>query len=646
MLLRWSAVFVITAALPMTTPDASGAAEFSSRKEPAMSAEAGVIASRKLKLRPVPVGAVRMGEGFWKKRIDANHDRGLPALLKQLEEHGVVDNFALVSGRRQVERKGPYFSDSDLFKWIEGASWDLISHPDPKSRADLDRVIDEVVAAQNPDGYLNTFFQGELADQRFRNLPVEHELYCAGHLFQAAVAHYRATGERKLLDAACRYADYLTTTFGPGRIEETDGHPEVEMALVELYRATGKKEYLDLSGYFITLLEPGYGPTLKGHAVRALYTLCAEVDYYAETGRDVSKEIIDRQWNDLVSTKMYVTGGVGSRGHGEAIGEPYELPNADAYAETCAAIANAMFNYRMLAVYGESKFADEMERALYNGVISGVSLDGTAYFYVNPLAENGGRQRQDWWGCTCCPTNMVRLLASLPGYMYSTSDEGVWVHLFDNSKVQYKLADGAAFTLEQKTQYPWDGKVEITVGLDAPKEFTIFVRRPSWSSSFGVAVDGLRHHETYKHNGYEAIRKAWVPGDVIHVDIDMNTHLLECDPRVRENLGSAAVQRGPIIYCAESVDNPDAVIADLELTPGDIEATFRPDLLGGVVTLQGRGRTPMDPAAQRAPLYRQIGRGLGAEYARMQRTPVILIPYYAWANRGPSQMAVWIPYRR
>jgi DUF1680 family protein len=616
-------------------------------QESRMPTNAGVIASEKLKLKPIPVSAVKMGDGFWKARMDANHERGLPALLKRLEDHGVIDNFMLASGRKKVERKGPYFSDSDLFKWMEGAAWDLISYPDPKRKAQLNRVIDEVVAAQQPDGYLNTFFQGELANQRFRNLPLEHELYCAGHLFQAAVAHHRATGEDKLLECACRYADYLTTAFGPGKRQETDGHPEIEMALVEIYRATGKREYLNLAGFYLSTLEPEYGPKLKGHAVRALYTLCGEADYYAETGREVSKEIIDRQWKDLVSTKMYVTGGVGARGQGEAIGEPYELPNEQAYSETCAAIASVMFNYRMLAVHGESKYADEMERALYNGMLAGVSLSGDAWFYVNPLAEHGGRQRQEWWGCTCCPTNMVRMLASLPGYMYSVSDEGVWVHLFDDSKVTYHLADGTPFTLKQKTKYPWDGSVEITVGLDAPKEFTVFIRRPSWSSpSFVVGFDGLKLGEACRSNGYEAIRRTWKPGDVIKVEMDMSARLIECDPRVRENLGSVAVQRGPVVYCAESVDNPTAVIRDLEIASNEFESVFDAGTLGGVVKLTGRGRTPMDPNGDRAPLYRQLGRALGEDYARMHQVPLVLIPYYAWANRGPSQMTVWMPYRQ
>lgn len=614
-----------------------------------MPANAGVIASEKLNLRPVPVSAVSMRDGFWKTRMDRNHEQGIPALLEHLENHGVVDNFMIVSGRKQVERRGPYFSDSDLYKWMEGAAWDLITYDDPGLRADLDRIIDEVAEAQGPDGYLNTFFQGELFGQRFRNLPVEHELYCAGHLFQAAVAHYRATGEDKLLNVACRYADYLVSEFGPGKRQETDGHPEIEMALVELYRATGKKQYLDLAGFFLSLLEPEDGPNLKGHAVRALYMLCAEVDYFAETGSATSKEIINRQWQDLVCSKMYVTGGVGSRHAGEAIGDRYELPNERAYAETCAAIANVMFDFRMLGVYGEARYADEMERALYNGVISGVSLDGNAYFYVNPLANYKPYQRQEWFGCTCCPTNMVRTLASIPGYMYSVSDEGVWVHLFDNSRVEYLLADGTPFTLEVRTDYPWDGNVEITVGLDAPREFTVFVRRPGWCADHSVNVTGgdtepinADHTKAIPCPGYVAIRKVWNQGDKITLKMEMPATLIEPDPRLREDFGCVAVQRGPIVYCAESTDNPNVPIIDLEVASNGFEASFEPDLLGGVVAIKGSGRSTLDPNADRGALYRPAG---SVPRPGLHPTPITLIPYYAWANRGESHMTVWMPYR-
>lgn len=604
-----------------------------------MSAKAGLIDSDRTRLRPVPIGAVKMGEGFWKSRMDANHEHGIPRLLKHLEDHGVIDAFGIVSGRKTGSRQGPCFTDSDLYKWMEGAALALQSCDDQQLKAKLDEIIDEVVAAQGQDGYLNTLFTGELFDQRFRNLPVEHELYCAGHLFQAAVAHFRGTGDDKLLNCACRYADYLAGHFGYDKRQGVDGHPEVEMALVELYRATGKRSYLELAEYFLSQWGFKEKRDVFGHAVRQLYLAGAGADYFAETGDAAYGEAVERQWEDLVYRKLYVTGGVGSRYEGEAIGEPYELPNERAYTETCAAIANAMFNYRMLAITGEGRFADEMERALYNGVISGVSLDGMAYFYQNPLAHYRPYQRQEWFDCTCCPTNMVRTLASIPGYMYSTSAEGVWVHLFDSSEVSWKLADGTPFTLKVQTDYPWDGNIEITIGLDAPKEFTLFVRKPGWSYSFGdMACNNSGHSE--REDGYMTIRQVWKPGDKIEVRLDMSGRLVECDPRVRENLGQVAIQRGPLVYCAESVDNPSVSIRDLELASGDFAESFDQDTLGGVVVLQGKGRAPLEPTVDRGPLYfgQRTARPVG-----LHPTPIKLIPYFAWANRGPSEMTVWIP---
>lgn len=605
-----------------------------------MAAKAGVIASEKTKLQFIPISAVTMREGFWKSRMDLNHQHGIPRLLKHLEDHGVVDNFMIVSGRKKTERKGPYFTDSDLYKWMEGAAFDLQTYDDPKIKADLDRVIDEVVAAQGDDGYLNTFFQGELFDQRFRNLPVEHELYCAGHLFQAAVAHYRATGEDKLISAAARYVDYVASVFGPDKRQGVDGHPEVEMALVEMYRATGERRYLDLAEYFLSQLQYKEKHEVEGHAVRALYTCCGGADYFAETGNAAYKLSTDRRWEDLVNGKMYITGGVGARYSHEAIGESYELPNLRAYAETCAAIANVMFNYRMLAIYADAKYADVMERALYNGVISGVSLDGVAYFYTNPLANTGSHQRQEWWGCTCCPTNMVRTLASIPGYMYSVSDEGVWVHLYDCSRVDYRLADGTNFNLEVDTRYPWEGNIDIKLGVDSPKEFTLYLRIPGWCVSPAAAVNG-EEISGEKPGEYLAIKRIWKPGDTVHLNLGMPVTLQECDPRVRENLGSVAVQRGPIIYCAESPDNPGVSIMDLELASDSFTSQFDADLLGGVVKISGSGLVP-DANAPRGPLYRPMG----SVSARFNETPITLIPYYAWANRGPAHMAVWLPYRK
>lgn len=584
-----------------------------------MASTAGLIASNSTKLRPVPVGAVRMGDGFWKPRMDANVSKGIPRLLKHLEEHGVTEAFRIACGKSSAQRTTIFWTDSDLFKWMEGAALALQTENDPELSAKLDEVIEEVVAVQRDDGYLNTFFSGGLQDQRFRNLPVEHELYCAGHLFQAAVAHYRIGGNSKLLNCACRYADFLAGYFGYDKHQGVDGHPEVEMALVELYRSTGTKSYLDLAEYFLSQWGFKDKQEVDGHAVRAMYLCCGGADYYAETGDAAYGAAVERLWDDLTLRKMYITGGVGSYHAGEAIGWAYDLPNERAYAETCAAIASAMFSYRMLQITGEAKYADEMERAFYNGVISGVSLDGTAYFYQNPLACYRNYQRQEWFDCTCCPTNMVRTLAAVPGYMYSTSDEGVWVHLFDSSEVEWKLADGTAFTLKVETKYPWDGDTTVTVGLDAPKEFTLFVRSPGC--------------------GYRAVRKTWQPNEKLNVQMDVSPKLVESDPRVRGNIGRVAVQRGPIVYCAESTDNPDAPIRDVELSAGEFDETFEPDLLGGVVTVAAKG-VVREATGDRGPLYQPFGswNQLTKREARLK-----LIPYYAWANRGKSDMTVWMP---
>ncbi|MGC8863321.1 MAG: glycoside hydrolase family 127 protein [Armatimonadota bacterium] len=615
-----------------------------------MPAKAPIIASEKIRLRPVPVDAVKMREGFWKARMDLNHNRGLPTLLAHLEDHGILDNFRLVSGRKKGERRGPCFTDSDVYKWMEGAAWDLATYDDPRARVELERVVDEVVAAQQPDGYLNTFFQGDRANQRFRNLDHEHELYAAGHLFQAAIAHYRVTGSDKLLNAAVRYADYLVSVFGPGKREYADGHPEIEMALVELYRTTGKKDYLDLAGYFLSFfgfpgssdiaeMNAGGKMTWMRHAVRALYLSCGGADYFAETGDKVYGETLERLWRDLTSGKMYVTGGVGSRYLREAIGEAYELPNERAYAETCAAIANVMFNYRLLHIFGEARFADEMERALYNGVISGAGLDGKTYFYVNPLACFRDYQRQEWFGTTCCPTNMVRTLASIPGYLYSVGEGEVRVNLYASSRVEHETPDGIHFALDVRTDYPWDGNVEMQLHVERPAELGLALRIPWWCRSAAAAVNGQEIADAYEPGSYAVIKRRWHPGDTVQLNIGMPVMLIEADPRVREDMCSVVVQRGPVVYCAESIDNPGISVRDLELASDDFQ-TARSEVLGGIVKIDGRGLVP-DPAMQRGPLYRPYGFSL-----RMDEVPITLIPYYAWANRGNSHMAVWLPYRK
>lgn len=602
--------------------------------------DAGVIStagSPHVKVVPVPVRNVKMGNGFWSRWTDANRRQGIPALLQQLEEHGVVDNFRIMTGRKAGARKGPYFTDSDLFKWMEGAAWALASGEDAPLHRSLNAVIDDVVAAQAPDGYLNTFFTGELAGQRFRNLAHEHELYCAGHLIQAAIADYRATGETKLLDAAVKYANYMVRTFGPGKKEDVDGHPEIEMALIELYRTTGNRDYLNLAGFFLGKQNFGKRTQIEGHAVRACYLCCGGADYYAETGDADSREALDRIWDDLTAGKFYITGGVGVERTAEAFASRYDLPNETSYAETCAAISNAMWSYRMLGITGDARYADMMERVLYNGFLSGVSLNTTQWFYVNPLACWQDYQRKPWFDCTCCPTNVVRTLASLPGYFYGVSKKGVWVHLYDASEAQCHIPDGPEVTLAQQTQYPWDGSVKIRVTPREKAEFSLMLRIPGWCRDASVKVNGAKVR-TARPGSYLEICREWSAGDVVELSLPMPPEEMVSDPRVSDDLGRAAIQRGPVIYCAESVDNPGVDLKSMCLpSKPRFEARYDASLLSGISVLEGDAAVL--PADGGQPVYRPAGAfsGVGAH------TRLTLIPYYAWANRGNSRMTVWLP---
>lgn len=609
--------------------------------------DAGVVATGKspaAMLHPVPVHAVTMKEGFWLPRMEANRQKAIPKLLELLEAHGVVDNFRRISGHKKCDRRGPFWTDSDLYKWMEACAFVLQSGDDPAVRAMLNRIIDEVVAVQDSDGYLNTYFVDERAKKRFSNLGSEHELYCAGHLFQAAVAHYRVTGERKLLHAALRYADYLTKTFGPGELQQADGHPEVEMSLVELYRTTGERRYLDLSGFFLGINKFASRAAIDGHAVRAAYLNCGGADYGMETRDEAYLDAAGRMWNDMVRGKMYITGGIGATSHNEAFGASFDLPNASSYAETCAAIAGVMWNWRMLAATGKAGFADELERVLYNGFLSGVSLSGTEYFYVNPLESAGGHKRVPWFDCTCCPPNVQRLLASLPGYMYSTSPAGLWVHLYDANELNWRLDDGRKVRLAQETRYPWDGKVMLTVTPESAGEFGLFLRIPGWCRDASVSVNGKPADAAVRPGGYCEVKRTWQPGDKVELSLPMPVVAQTCDPRVRENRRRIALSRGPVVYCLESVDNPGAdvlnAIAPLNLATGEplAKVTPRPDLLGGVAELAFEGRW-LDYSGTTGPLYRPARpAGLPAMRAATLRA----IPYYAWANRGDSKMSVWM----
>jgi DUF1680 family protein len=612
------------------------------------------------RLRDVPLGAVKLEDGFWASRLRANREAGLPRLLALLEEHGVADNFRRLSGRSEAPRRGLLWTDSDLYKWMEAAAFTLATTDDAPLWRDLTALVVDVAAAQGDDGYVNTWFVDERAGQRFQDLPAAHELYCAGHLIQAAIAHFRATGERTLLSVAENFADYLAETFGPGEREGYGGHPEVEMAMVELYRTTGNSAYLDFTRFMLEQQGFARKEALAGHAVRAGYLCAGAADYYAETGDAQILAALERLWSDLASGKLYITGGVGSRHAGEAFGLPYELPNARAYAETCAAIASIFWNWRMLALDGEARFADVLETTLYNGFLSGVSLSATEYFYVNPLESAGGHRRVEWYDCTCCPTNVVRMLASVPGYLFSTSAEGLWVHLYENCQLEWRVpplvrmvsdagqAPGPAppdvpVRVDVQTGYPWTGDVELTVRPDTRHSFSLYLRIPEWCPGAATRVNRGRKRTHRRGGSYVEIRREWENGDTVRLELEMPVVAVEANPAVRENRGCVALRRGPLVYCFESVDNQGFDLRDLELLLGSKGSSYgfhfrtARDLLGGVVVLRGQGLAPA-PRLDRGPLYRP--RGPKPRRALQERT-VTAIPYYAWANRGPSEMLVW-----
>lgn len=610
------------------------------------------------RLHNVPVRAVRLGQGFWSDRRRVNVERSIPTLLELLEQHGVVDNFRRLAGRKQVPRRGPLYTDSDLYKWMEAVSFVLQSQDQPALKAACERLSEEILAAQEPSGYLNTYYVEERRKLRFQEMHRGHELYCLGHLLQAAIAYYRATGSTRLLDGGIRFVNYLNEGFGPAKHPLLTGHPELEMALVELYRTTGDRRQLELAAYLLrgdgerlklteqqmTYMFSGKPFTsrrrLEGHAVRAMYACCGATDYYMETGETDYWRTLETLWQDLTRGKMYITGGVGSRAQGEAFGEPYELPNRLAYTESCAAIGNLMWNWRLLAARGESCYADLLERALYNGVNSGMSLTGDLYCYRNPLELSGDpadRIRNPWYDTTCCPPNLERILASLPGYFYSVSGEGLWVHLYHTGVLEWRLADGAALLIRQSTGYPWSGRVDLTIEPESPRQFTLFLRIPAWAAPARVEVNGRA--QPAAAGSYAALKRTWQRGDSVRLSLTMTPRLTAANPLVAENHGKVAVERGPLVYCLEQPDQPGASVFDLLIDPGEgFQEEFRGDLLGGVMLLKHKGRAWRTPPAEQ-PLYASWRPGAPATRA----AELTLIPYYAFANRGPAAMRVWLP---
>ena len=615
--------------------------------------------------KPLDARAVTIDGGVWARAQAVNRDAAIPHGYRMLEKAGNLENLRIAAGRSSGQYRGPVFMDSDVYKWLEAAACEMARVPSPSLLATCNEVIDLVAAAQGADGYINSHYTVAEPDRRWTDFAHGHELYCCGHLIQAAVAYRRATGDDRLLAIAGRFVDYLHARFGPGRRVATPGHPEIELALAELYRETGERRHLDLAAFFLEHRGHGWlGPgrfnspvsfqdrvpmrqstTVEGHAVRALYLTTGVADLYLETGDKALLETLNMQWHDMVEGKLYLTGGVGARHHSEAFGHAYELPNDLAYCETCGAIASVMWSWRMLLATGESRFADLIERTLYNAILSGVSLAGDLYFYVNPLASNGdvellsrgGNRRKEWHLVACCPPNVMRTFAALDHYFATRDGSGLQIHLYGPARIAADLAAGSV-AVRMESTYPWDGKVRLTIEDPGAAPWTLSLRVPAWCKGASATVDG-RAVGTLGAGGYLRIERAWKRGGVVELDLPMPARLTEAHPRIESTRGCVAIERGPLVYCLETADNPDGHVADLEIdTAAPLESVWAPDRLGGVVLVKATGW-----AVDTRPWANQLYREVGAPPAARRRVALTAVPYYAWANREPGAMRIWIP---
>ena len=588
------------------------------------------------KITPIDFSHVKINDNFWSPRLKNHVSHTLPVCIDQIENKtGRILNFENAA-KRSGEHSGIFYDDSDVYKALEGIAYSLINKPNPELEKKADEWIDKFAAAQEPDGYINTFYTLTGLDKRWTNMD-KHEMYCAGHMIEAAVAHYKATGKRKLLDVSIRMADYMMSEFGPGKRHWVPGHEEIELALVKLYEITNQEKYLDFAYWLLEERGHGHGSkgtegtwspiyyqdeapvrelsSINGHAVRAMYLFCGMADVAALKNDTGYIGALNRLWHDVASTKMYLTGGIGSSRHNEGFTEPYDLPNYEAYCETCASVGMVFWNSRMHQLTGDSKYIDVLERSMYNGALAGISLKGDLFFYVNPLASHGDHHRKEWYGTACCPSQVSRFLPSIGNYIYGTSEEAIWVNLYIGSKTGVNTGK-AEMTLNQQTNYPWDGNVTLTVeSLNKPirKEFRL--RIPGWCKSHTVTVNGDAITNPQVEKGYLVINRKWRSGDIITLNMDMPAEMVQADPRVKENTGKRAVQRGPLVYCAEETDNPS--FDELALSSASkLKETFNPALLNGVTVIDA------------------VSGGKTIRY----------IPYYAWDNREAGQMKVWMDY--
>ncbi len=617
---------------------------------------------------PVPFTSVKVTDSFWGQRLKASREVTIPLAFSKCEESGRYENFVKAAHPSENYEVGGYsFDDTDVYKTIEGASYLLQTYPDKKLVAYIDSVLAIVAAAQEPDGYLYTSrtmnpkhphaWSGSRRWEKVEDL--SHEFYNLGHMVEGAIAHYQATGKRNFLDIAIRYADCVCREIGPGEGQQVlvPGHQIAEMALAKLYIVTGDQKYLDEAKFFLdqrghTSRRDAYSQAHKpvveqdeavGHAVRATYMYAGMADVAALTGDTAYIHAIDRIWDNIVGKKYYITGGIGATANGEAFGANYELPNMSAYCETCAAIGNVYVNYRLFLLHGESKYYDVLERTLYNGLISGVSLDGGGFFYPNPLESRGQHQRQPWFGCACCPSNICRFIPSLPGYVYAVKDKDVYVNLFMSNEANFEVGKKSV-VLEQQTRYPWDGDVAVSVKKNKVGAFAMKIRIPGWVRGQVVPSDLYRYSdgkrlgysvkvngqpvESELQDGYFTIERRWKKGDKVEVHFDMEPRVVKAHAKVEADRGRVAVECGPLVYCAEWPDNDFDIMSVLVNRRPQFETVERPDMLCDL--------TEIKTGAQVLG-YDAEGRLTASD------VELTLIPYYAWAHRGAGNMMVWLP---
>lgn len=618
---------------------------------------------------PVPFTSVKVSDNFWGQRLKASREVTIPLAFSKCEETGRYMNFVNAAHPSDTIKVGGLaFDDTDVYKTIEGASYLLQTYPDKRLENYIDSVLVIVAAAQEPDGYLytsrtmNPKHPHEWAGSKRWEMveDLSHEFYNLGHMVEGAIAHYQATGKRNFLDIAIKYADCVCREIGdgPGQLARVPGHQIAEMALAKLYLVTGDKKYIDQAKYFLDKrgytsrtdeYSQAHKPVIEqdeavGHAVRAAYMYAGMADVAALTGDSAYIKAIDRIWDNIVGKKYYITGGIGATSNGEAFGKNYELPNMSAYCETCAAIGNVYVNHRLFLLHGDSKYYDVAERTLYNGLISGVALDGGGFFYPNPLESMGQHQRQPWFGCACCPSNIARFIPSLPGYVYATNDDNVYVNLFMSNNADLKV-NGKQVALSQQTGYPWNGNIAVNIDKNKAGKFDLKLRIPGWVKNkpvpsdlyayndgkrpgYTVTVNGKPAEGSLTPDGYYTIGRNWKKGDKVELHLDMEPRTVKANSKVEADRGKIAVERGPIVYCAEWPDNDFDVLSIFVNQKPQFSVSEKPDMLEGITTLSTDGQVLS---------YDNKGR-LEARDVKLN-----LIPYYAWCHRGSGNMAVWLP---